>query len=146
DHSSEEVLIFSRQALGVERLRITHKQFVFQEHIASAALAPGEDLTGEMSGPIIESTFDKPLWRTFLEIRLHWPKHAIHFVVVDSYEKIPQPFADRDFVIIHESDEITFCILQRRIARQGNVLDRLQAVLHRNNGLSCNLTNNRACA
>src|SRR5437867_1291901 len=132
DHSSEKILILSRQKVRSERLRACREDSRFQQHVVGPSLPPVDNESRWVSRPLVELALDDPLWRLFVEVPLHWSEHAVHSKFITGLEQSQQPSSGRKLVVVDEGDKVPVRVLNGLVPRQRDILPRLHAVLDRN--------------
>src|ERR1039457_264436 len=91
NHSSEEVLIFSRKELWPERLLPGQEQFPLQQHIAGPSFAAVNDESGRIGWTFVEFAINYPSGRLLIEMGLHRPKHSVHLIFLANFKERQKP-------------------------------------------------------
>src|SRR5437867_8192246 len=111
DHSPEKILVFSCQKLRSKRLCVSRENALFQQHVAGPSLPPVDNESRRVGRPFVELAFNDPLWRLFVEMRLHWSKHSVHVIRFAGSEQSHQPRLGWELVVVDEGDKISVGVL-----------------------------------
>ena len=84
DQPSEEILIFARPELRVERWRSFAEKVSLQQHVAGPTLSPVDHESRRVAWPIVELAFHDPLRRLILKVRFHRSEDAVNPILISA--------------------------------------------------------------